>query len=80
VKAEGNWAIINGELSRNGVTMPVALAAEFTGAGTNPFNKKATIGFAAETSIKRSDFGIDYGIPFASDEVELDISMAFEKP
>jgi polyisoprenoid-binding protein YceI len=80
VKAEGNWAIINGELTGDGVTMPVALAAEFTGAGTNPFNKKATIGFAAETGIKRSDFGIDYGIPFVSDEVELDISMAFAKP
>ncbi len=48
-------------------------------AGNNPFNKKATIGFEAETSIKRSDFGVNYGIPLVSDEVELDISVAFEK-
>ncbi|GIX18492.1 MAG: polyisoprenoid-binding protein [Erythrobacter sp.] len=80
VKAEGMTAVITGDLTLNGVTKPVTFVAEFTGAGTNPFNKKATIGFEAETSIKRSDFGVNYGIPFVSDEVELDISVAFEKP
>jgi polyisoprenoid-binding protein YceI len=79
VKAEGMTAMITGDLTLNGVTKPVTFEAEFTGAGTNPFNKKATIGFEAETEIKRSDFGVNYGIPFVSDEVELDISVAFEK-
>lgn len=72
-------ATIAGNLTLNGVTKPVTFEAEFTGAGNNPFNKKATIGFEAETSIKRSDFGVNYGIPLVSDEVELDISVAFEK-
>lgn len=72
-------ATITGNLTLNGVTRPVIFEAEFTGAGNNPFNKKATIGFEAETEIKRSDFGVNYGIPFVSDEVELDISVAFEK-
>lgn len=72
-------AMITGDLTLNGVTKPVTFEAEFTGAGTNPFNKKATVGFEAETEIKRSDFGVNYGIPFVSDEVELDISVAFEK-
>ena len=72
-------ATITGNLTLNGVTKPVTFEAEFTGAGNNPFNKKATIGFEAETSIKRSDFGVNYGIPMVSDEVELDISVAFEK-
>jgi polyisoprenoid-binding protein YceI len=79
VKAEGMKATITGNLTLNGVTKPVTFEAEFTGAGNNPFNKKPTIGFEAETSIKRSDFGVNYGIPFVSDEVELDISVAFEK-
>ncbi|WP_324603058.1 YceI family protein [Porphyrobacter sp. AAP82] len=35
--------------------------------------------FEAETAIKRSDFGVSYAIPFVTDEVELDISVAFEK-
>ncbi|MCZ8369596.1 MAG: YceI family protein [Porphyrobacter sp.] len=72
-------AAITGDLTLNGVTKPITFEAEFTGAGNNPFNKKATIGFEAETSIKRSDLGVNYGIPFVSDEVELDISVAFEK-
>ena len=49
------------------------------GAGTNPYNKKASIGFEAEGKIRRSDFGIAYGIPAVSDEVELEIHAAFEK-
>lgn len=79
VKADGMKATITGDLTMNGVTKPVTFEAEFTGAGINPMNKKATIGFEAETSIKRSDFGVNYGIPMVSDEVELDISVAFEK-
>jgi polyisoprenoid-binding protein YceI len=79
VKADGMTAEITGNLTLNGITKPVTFTAEFTGAGNNPFNKKATIGFEAETSIKRSDFGVNYAIPFVSDEVELDISVAFEK-
>lgn len=79
VKADGMKAMIAGNLTLNGVTKPVTFEAEFTGAGVNPFNKKETVGFEAETSIKRSDFGVNYGIPLVSDEVELDISVAFEK-
>lgn len=79
VKADGMTAMITGDLTINGITRPVTFEAEFTGAGANPFNSKATVGFEAETTIKRSDFGVNYAIPFVSDEVELDISVAFEK-
>lgn len=79
VVASGMTAKITGNLTLNGVTKEVTFDAEFTGAGTNPFNKKETIGFEAETEIKRSDFGIAYALPMVSDEVELDISVAFEK-
>ncbi len=72
-------ANITGDLTLNGVTKSVTFEAEFTGAGQNPFNKKETVGFEAETEIKRSDFGVNYGIPMVSDAVELDISVAFEK-
>lgn len=74
-----NTANITGNLTLNGVTKPVTFEAEFTGAGVNPMNKKVTVGFEAEVEIKRSDFGVNYGIPLVSDEVELDISVAFEK-
>jgi len=79
VNASGNAAKIDGNLTLNGITRPVTLNAEFTGAGNNPYNKKLTVGFSAATRIKRSDFGIDTAIPLVSDEVELEIHVAFEK-
>ncbi|MEE4154108.1 MAG: YceI family protein [Erythrobacter sp.] len=78
VEVEGMTAQIMGNLTINGITRPVTLEAEFTGAGVNPMNKKRTVGFEAETEIKRSDFNVNYGIPLVSDEVELEISVAFE--
>jgi polyisoprenoid-binding protein YceI len=75
----GTTANITGNLTLNGVTKPVVIAAEFVGAGDNPFSRKKTVGFEGRTSIKRSEFGVAYGIPMVSDEVELDISVAFEK-
>jgi len=38
-----------------------------------------TIGFHAKTTIKRSDFGVKYGVPLVPDDVPLEISVAFEK-
>ncbi|AMO72936.1 YceI family protein [Sphingorhabdus sp. M41] len=79
VSASGNSAKIDGNLTLNGITKPVTLDAEFTGAGNNPYNKKLTLGFSATTTIERSDFGIDTAIPLVSDVVELEIHVAFEK-
>lgn len=72
-------ASIAGNLTLNGVTRPVKIAAEFTGAGPHPRNGRLNIGFRGRAAIDRSDFGITYGIPSVSDRVELDISAAFEK-
>lgn len=79
VVVKGTTAKITGDLTLNGVTAPVVLDAEFHGAGINPYNKKETVGFEAETTIKRSTFGINTAIPLVSDEVELEIEVAFEK-
>ncbi|MGV3481468.1 MAG: YceI family protein [Sphingobium sp.] len=76
---DGDEAKIEGNLTIRGVTKPVVLDAEFIGAGINPFVKKLTVGFKAETTIKRSDFGISYGIPLVTDAVKIDIAAAFEK-
>lgn len=79
VTVDGNAAKIEGNLTIKDITKPVILDASFTGAGNNPFNKKLTVGFEADTLIKRSDFGVNYGLPVVSDEVQLGITVAFEK-
>ena len=80
VEPNGTKARITGDLTLNGVTKPVVIDAEFTGAGNAMMPpRKLTLGFEGTTTIKRSDFGIGFGIPMVSDEVELDITAAFEK-
>jgi polyisoprenoid-binding protein YceI len=80
VAASGTRAKITGNLTLNGVTRPVTLDAEFTGAGKMGMpGAKDTVGFEAKAAIKRSEFGLGNAVPLVSDEVELDITAAFEK-
>ena len=79
VQPSGNNATIAGDLTLNGVTKPVTIQAQFTGAGKGMMNQKETVGFEGTTTIKRSDFGITTFVPMVSDEVELTITTAFEK-
>lgn len=74
-------ARITGNLTFNGVTRPVTLDADFYGAGKMgpEMGNAEMVGFKAETTIKRSDFGVSMGIPMVSDEVKLDIVAAFAK-
>jgi polyisoprenoid-binding protein YceI len=79
VTLDGQRAMIKGDLTMLGVTKPVELETRFEGAGNNPFNKKATIGFHASTTIRRSEWGMTKYVPMVGDEVKLRISVAFEK-
>jgi polyisoprenoid-binding protein YceI len=81
VTPHGQNATVTGNLTLNGVTRPVTLDARFYGAGKSPaqMGGKETVGFRATGTIKRSDFGIGFGVPMVSDEVKLDIAAAFEK-
>lgn len=80
VVVSGTTAQITGNLTLRGVTRLVVLDAHFVGAGINPLTKHPTVGFDATTSIKRSDFGILYGLPGVNDQVDLQIAVAFERP
>jgi polyisoprenoid-binding protein YceI len=81
VKVEGTGATITGNLTIKGITKPVTLDAEFYGAGKAPAmaGGKENVGFVATGSIKRSDFGMGYGVPMVGDAIELKIIAAFQK-
>lgn len=81
VVVSGQSAKVTGNLTLNGITRPVTLDAHFYGAGKMPaaMGGKENVGFHAKTVIKRSEFGVGYGIPMVSDEVALDITVAFQK-
>ena len=79
IDPDGARARIDGNLTLKGQTRPMSITARFEGAGTNPMNNKQTVGFHGLATIKRSQFGIDYALPNVPDDVNLAISVAFEK-
>lgn len=71
----GNTANITGDLTILGVTKPVTLAATFNKAEKHSFSGKHVSGFSASTKIKRSDFGMTYGLPLVGDDVDITIEV-----
>ncbi len=55
---EGQYRI-SGDLTIRGVTKPVTLEAEYLALGKDPWGNQR-IGFAAQTSINRKDFGLSW--------------------
>ncbi len=75
---DASEAKVTGNLTLHGVTRPVVLDVEFNQAGPSMGNTYK-IGFDGEATIKRSDFGMSYGLPAIGDEVELHIEGEFVK-
>jgi polyisoprenoid-binding protein YceI len=78
---------VHGELTVHGVTKPIVLAARFNGGyAGHPFDPAARVGFSAQGSFKRSEFGLAYGVPAAgstfgvSDDVQVTLEAEFTGP
>lgn len=71
-------AEITGNLTLRGITRPIVMTADFNQAGVNPVDQQYTVGFDGEATIKRSDFGISYGLPLLGDEVKLHMEAEFK--
>lgn len=71
-------ARITGDLTLRNVTRPVVLEATFNQAGPNPISKAYSIGFDAETVIRRSEWGVSAYVPAVGDEVTLRIGAEFK--
>jgi polyisoprenoid-binding protein YceI len=72
---KGKGAVITGNLTIKGVTKSISLEVPNINCGVHPFNKKHVCGFDATTSVKRSDFGIKYGLPAIGDEMNIEIEV-----
>ncbi|HZX18816.1 YceI family protein [Pseudomonas peli] len=75
VKSTGEGtADITGDLTLNGVTKPVVIAAKFIGEGKDPWGGYRA-GFEGSTTLKLKDFDISKDLGPASESVELIISV-----
>ena len=66
---------VEGNLTLLGVTKPLKLTATHFNCGPNPFTKKEMCGADLVGTLKRTDFGMKYGVPAISDEVKLTIAV-----
>lgn len=65
---------LTGDLTMLGVTKTVTATGEFYGEGKSPKGDKI-VGAEATFKVKRSDFGMSYGVPNIGDEVTLIVSV-----
>lgn len=74
-----NTANITGDLTILGVTKPATLAVTHNKSAKHAFSGKYVSGFSAKGMIKRSDYGMTYGLPMVGDEIELRIEVEGER-
>jgi polyisoprenoid-binding protein YceI len=81
-------ARVTGDLTFRGQTRPVELDVRFNGGypGLAVYDPQARIGFSATGTLKRSDFGMSYGLPpegtnlGVGDDIEFVIETEFSGP
>jgi polyisoprenoid-binding protein YceI len=78
---------ITGDLTLHGVTHPVVLDAVFNGGyAGHPMDPHARIGFSAQGTLRRSEFGIAFGVPApgstmgVSDDVDVIVEVELSGP
>ena len=62
VTSDGDDYTLTGDLTIKGVTKPVTIDFEFTGAATDPFGNHR-IGFEGSVDVNRKDWGIEWNAP-----------------
>lgn len=76
----GDGYELNGNLTIKGTTLPVTFKTTFNGAAVFPVDQSTHFGFTASGRISRSAFGVSYGVPMVSDDVDLVLSAQFVQP
>ncbi|PWB59594.1 MAG: polyisoprenoid-binding protein [Betaproteobacteria bacterium] len=66
---------VGGTLTLLGVSKPVTLTATHFNCADHPMTKKKACGGDFTTTIKRTDFGMKYGVPAVGDDVTLRIQV-----
>ena len=81
IAASDDGYVITGDLTINGITKSVDLAAEFLGTGTDAYGR-TVLGAEATTTINRHDFKVDWNMPLDGGRFlvgpKIDITLSVE--
>lgn len=79
-----NTGTVEGQLTFRGETKPASLDVTFNGSiAQHPVSKQPVVGFSATGTIRRSEWGLGFGVPQVGDDVRIAIEAEFvpaEKP
>ena len=64
-----------GELTLHNVTRPIALKVERMNCGPEPGSGRESCGVTVVSSIKRSEFGMKFALPFVGDDIDLSFRL-----
>jgi polyisoprenoid-binding protein YceI len=79
-RAGEKTAKMTGDLTMLGVTKAVTLDVKLNNMGPHPFRSERKVaGFSATGSLKRSDFGMNYGLPGIGDEVKIRVEIEINR-
>ncbi len=70
---------VHGNLTMLNHTETVVLNVTHNKSGKHPFSGKYTAGFSATTQVKRSLFGMTYGLPALGDDIEIRLEVEGQK-
>ncbi|MCL6473526.1 MAG: YceI family protein [Firmicutes bacterium] len=73
-RVNANTVQVRGDLTMRGVTRPITANVTLTGKGKNAQGRDI-IGFETTFTIRRSEFGIRYGLPGLGDDVRVTLSI-----
>jgi polyisoprenoid-binding protein YceI len=66
---------VDGQLTIKGVTRPVTFDVGFFKCGNSVMALRKVCGADLSARIKRSDFGVSYGLPMVADDVLLRVNV-----
>lgn len=76
LRLEGERLVsLRGELTLRGTSQGLTLTATHFGCHLEPQSQREVCGGDFEADLKRSDFGIDYGLPLIGDTVRLKVQV-----
>jgi polyisoprenoid-binding protein YceI len=86
VEKKGKGWIVTGDFTMHGVTKPISFPFQIAGWLPADDRSGGKMGIAAETTINRRDFGINWGnnlpsgVPAVSDNVSISLQIEAGKP
>lgn len=73
-EGQGNILEVTGDFELHGVKKAITVDVEITGQANNPQSGEI-IGFLTTFDIKRSEYGVDFGLEGISDEIQITVSI-----